>query len=126
MRRSTGNQLNQALVVELAKSANDIEPQRLEVIQRFREKAVPEPRRFRKVVLAGGDEECLILLRGSNLAFEITRKLRLEHRMRQLLQQHRGQVQVAAQRNSIALQVAQHAQQWQVGFSRRLMQPLNA
>ena len=114
------------LSLKCAKALDDVLSERLEVVERVGEKFVPETGGLGEVRFAGGVEEGLVLARGDNFALEIIRKLGLEDRMGKLFQQNWRQVQVAVQRDAVALEVAEDAQQRQVGFGGCLMQPLHA
>ena len=126
MGRAAGEDLNPSGVVEVAKTLDDIAVERIEIIQRGSEEAAPEARRLGQVDIAGLDEESLVLARGCDLSAQVPGELGDKGRVRQLLQQDRGEANVEVGGNAVALQAAEHAQQRQVSLCGGLVQPLHA
>ena len=56
----------------------------------------------------------------------VSKRVTATTRVGELLEQHRGEVQVRMQRRPVALEVTQHAQERQIGLRRRLVQPVEA
>ena len=72
------------------------------------------------------EEKGFILACGDDLALEVFRKLGFEDRVGKLFEEDGGKVQVAMQRDAVAFETGEHAQEWKVGFCSGFMQPLHA
>jgi hypothetical protein len=124
--RSRGDHLDHARVVEVAKAADDIAVERLEVIQRGGEETAPETGSLGKVPIARLDEVSLIFPGSDDLPSQVFRELGNEIWMGKLFQQDGGEADIEVRRNAIALQTAEDTEQGQVGFGGCFVQPLNA
>lgn len=90
------------------------------------EVVVPEARGLGVLVLAHGEEVCLIFARGDDLAFDVLGKLGLEDRVSELFEEDRREVQVAMESDAVALKIAEDAQERKVGFGCGFVEPLDA
>ena len=87
---------------------------------------MPEAGGLGEVVVAGLDEEGLVLARGDDLAGEVVGELGDEDGVGELLEQDGGEIEVAVEADAVALEVAEHAEQREVGFGGGFVQPLHA
>src|SRR5487761_1080438 len=126
MRRGAGDDVDQPCIGGVPKSSNEVFVERLKMVQRLLKKSAPVPGGLRQVSLVVLVEVGLVFNCGNNFAFEVLRKFRPENRVRQLLQQNWRDVQIGFERDSVTLQIPQHAQQRQIGFSSGFMQPFQA
>ena len=79
--------------------------------------------RFGHVAVTRGVKLFCVFARGLHFALEVFRELRLEDRMRELLEQDRRQIDVRLEVNAFAFELADDAQQRQVRFGGGFTQP---
>ncbi len=94
--------------------------------ERFGEEALPEARGLGVGVFADGQEEGLVFARGEDLAFEIAGELGAEDRMRELLEQDGRKIEIAVERDVVAVEAIERAEQREIGFRGGLEKPLDA
>jgi len=123
--RRAGDDLNQAGVVEVAETADDVAVEGIEIVESGGKEPAPEARRLGEMGVAGLDEVGLILACGEDLARKVLGKFGYEERMSQLLQQNGGEVDVEIGGNTVTFQIAQHAQDREVGLRGGFVQPLH-
>ena len=76
--------------------------------------------------LPGLDEEGFILACGDNLSLQVLRELRDKRRMRKLLEQDRGEIQIALKSYPVPFQMAENSKQRKVGFGGGFVEPLHS
>ncbi len=126
VRGAAGDDLDQAGVIEVTESRDDVAVERAKVIESLRKEAMPEAGGLGQVGFAGLNKVRLILARGDDLAPEIIRKLGDEAWVRELFQQNGREIQVALKSNAVSLKISQHPQQWKVGLGSSFVEPLHS
>ena len=124
--RAAGEDFDHAVVVEVAESLDDVAAEGVEIVQRGGEEAPPEARGLGEVEIAGLDEIGLVFAGGDDFASEVPGELGDEDWMGELFQQDGRQIEVEVGGDTVAFEVAEHAQQGKVGFGSCFEQPLDA
>jgi hypothetical protein len=123
---AAGDDLDQADVVEVAEALDDVAAEGVEVVERLGEEAVPEAGGLGEVGVAGLDEVGLVFAGGDDLAGEVVGELGDEDGVGELLEQDGREIEVAVEGDAVALEVAEDAQEREVGFGGGFVQPLHA
>src|SRR5689334_10649135 len=126
VRRATRDDVNGAGLIEAAEAADNIGTQIVKLAQALLVKALPEMGHSYHVMIALRIEVCSVLVCGLYFAHEVLRKFILEDRMRELLQENRREVHVGLKRQAMLFKISEYAQQRQVCFCGRFMQPLHS
>ncbi len=103
---AAGDDADEAGVVEVPEAADDASVEGLEIGEGCGKEGVPEAGEVGVVLFAGLGEEGLIFLGGDDLAVEIAGELGEKDGVGELLEENRGQVEVAMEANAVALEVA--------------------
>jgi len=123
MRRTAGDKFDQARIVEVAEAFDDVPVQSEEVLQGLLEEMAPVLCGAREVLVATVPEIGFVFVGGLNLALQILRKFRLEYRVRQLLEQHRREINVGFEGQPVTLEISENPQQRQISLGCGFEQP---
>ena len=121
-----GDEADEADFVEVAETGDDAAAEGVPVSEGFGEEAVPEAGDLGVVGFAGLDEEGLVFSGGGDLAVEVVGELGEEDGVGELLEEDGGEVEVAVEADAVALEIAEHAEEREVGFGGGLVEPLHA
>ena len=72
------------------------------------------------------EEEGLVFAGGDDLALEVAGELGEEDGVRELLEQDGREIDIELERDAVAVEIVEHAQQRQIGFGGGFMEPLDA
>jgi hypothetical protein len=122
---ATGDDLDEAGVVEVAEASDDVSVKGAEVFECLREETMPEPRSLRQVSLAGLDEVGFVFAGGDDLAIEIVGKFRDEDRMRELFEKDWREIEIAVEADLVPFQIAKDSKQRKIGLRGGLVKPLH-
>jgi len=123
--RSAGDDVDQANVIEVAEAGDDVSVEMIEVFESLGEETLPEAGSFGEVDISRLEEEGFVFARGDDLAREVIGELCNEDGVRELLEKDRREIKVAVEADAVALEVPKDAEEWQVGFSSRFVEPLH-
>ena len=123
---AAGDDLDEALVVEVAEALDDVAVERLEVADGIGETLAPEAGGLGVAGFAHRGEVGFIFAGGDDLALDVLGELGFEDGMGKLFEQDGRQVEVAVEGDAVALEIAEDAEQRQVGLGGSFMEPLNA
>ena len=98
----------------------------LKSLQGVGEEVLPEAGGLGVVRFADGDEVGLVFAGGDDLALEVVGELGAEDGVGELLEEDGGEIEVAVERDAVALEVAEDAEQRKVGFGGGFVEPLDA
>lgn len=121
-----GDEMDEAGLVEVPERGDDVPVERLEVTEGFGEEAIPKASELCVVQFARLREEGLVFLRSDDLALQVAGKFREEDRVRELFEENRGEIEIAVETDPVALQIAQDAEEWEVGLGGRFVKPFHA
>ncbi len=122
---SAGDDFDDSAVGEGAESGDDVAVERLKLLQGVAEEALPEARGFGKAVLAHGEEERFVLAGGGDFAVEVAGELGAEDGVCELLEQDGREIEIAVERDVVAVEAIEHAQQRKVGFGGGFEKPFD-
>ncbi len=123
---AAGDDLDEALVVEVAEAFDDVAVESFEVMQGVREIFLPEAGELGVVEFADGEEVGLVFAGGQDLAVEIAREVGFEDGVGELLKEDGREVEAAVEGDAIALEVAEDAEERKVSFGSGFVEPLDA
>ena len=121
-----GDDLYEALVVEVAEAFDDVAIEGLEVREGLGEIGVPIAGELGVVGFAHGGEVGLVFAGGDDFSLDVFGELGFEDGVSELLEEDGGEVQVAAESDAVALEIAEDAEEREIGFGGGFMQPLDA
>ena len=123
---STGDDVDEAGVVEVTEGLNNILIEGVEVFEGLREKMLPETGGFSEMVFSCLTEERLVFASGDNFAVEVVGKLGEEDGVGELFEQDGREIEIAVEADVVALKIFEDAQEGKVGLGRSLEEPLDA
>jgi hypothetical protein len=124
--RPAGEDLDRALLLEPAEAGHDVHALRPhEVLERVAVEALPALGECGEGGFAGAAEPRPVLGGGRDLLPEIVAELAMEIGMRQLLAQHRGEIDRDPERSATGALV-EHAREREVGLRHRLVEPVHS
>jgi len=123
---AAGDDLDQTEVVEVAEAGDDVAVEVVELVEGFGEEALPEARGFGEVIFAGAFEEGFVFAGGVDLALDVARELGEEDGVGELLEEDGREIEVAVEGDAIAFEVAEDAEEREIGFCGGFEEPLHA
>ena len=123
---AAGDDVDEAKVVEVAEAFDDVAVEGFEVVEGVGEVLVPETGELGVVELADGEEVGFVFAGGDDLALDVVGEVSLEDGVGELLEKDGGEVQIAMQSDSVALEIGEDSEKREVGFSGCLVEPLDA
>ena len=123
---AAGDELDEADVVEVAEGGDDVAVEALEVFERLGEETMPEAGGLGEVMVAGLDEEGLVLGGGDDLASDVAGELGDEGGVGELLEEDGREIEVAVEADVVALEIGEHAEERKIGLGCGFEEPLHA
>ncbi len=127
MRGATGDDFDRPVFLEASEARDQVGPARAhEILEAGAVEALPARGECRERGFAGAREVRAVVHGGADLLIEVSGELGVKVGMCELFAQHRREAERNPERSAASGALVQNAPQRQVGFGRRLVEPVDA